>query len=261
MDRLARLGFCSRGVVYAVIGLLALNIAWQGTSGDASASKEGALREIAERSFGRSLLLVLAVGLAGYAVWRLSEALWGKRDEDDEAKRTAKRLLSAGKAGAYLVLLASTLRFVTEGPSAGGTGGDEQEETMTARVLEWPGGRLLVIGVGLGLLGGGLYVVYRGLAQKFEKRLDTSEMGPITARLVDVAGTCGLIARGLLFSLVGFVLVKAGLDFDPEQANGIDGTLKLMATQAYGTALLTITALGLIAYGLYSLAEARYRQL
>lgn len=261
VDRLARLGFVSRGVVYAVIGLLALNIAWRGTSGDASASKEGALREIAERSFGRTLLLVLAVGLAGYALWRLSEAAWGKRDEDDEAKRSAKRLLSAGKAGAYLVLLASTLRFVAEGPSAAGGGGDEQEQTMTARVLDWPGGRALAIAVGIGLLGGGLYVVYRAVAQKFDKRLDTSDMGPITGRVVDVAGTCGLIARGLVFALVGFVLVKAALDHEPQEAKGIDGTLKLIAAQTYGTVLLTATALGLIAYGIYSLAEARYRQL
>ncbi len=261
MDWLARLGFCSRGVVYAVIGLLGLNIAWRGTSGDASASKEGALREISERYFGRSLLLVLAVGLAGYAMWRLSEALWGKRDEDDDAKRTAKRLLSAGKAGTYLVLLASTLKFVSEGPSAGGSQGDEQEQTMTARVLELPGGRVAVIAVGLALIAGGLYVIYRGLAQKFDKRLDTSEMGPVMGRAVDVAGTYGLLARGLVFALLGFVLVKAAVDFDPEKANGIDGTLKLIASHAYGTILLTATALGLIAYGIYSLAEARYRQL
>ena len=115
--------------------------------------------------------------------------------------------------------------------------------------------------VGLGFVAGGLYVVYRGLAQKFEKRLDTSEMGPITGRVVDVLGTVGLAARGLVFSLIGFVLVKAAIDFDPQQANGIDGTLKLIARQTYGGILLTVTAVGLVAYGLYSFAEARYRQL
>lgn len=271
VDRLARLGFAARGVVYGVIGLIALQIARQGdagessgsggSGGDNSASKDGALREIAERSFGRALLLVLAVGLAGYALWRLSEAAWGKRDEDDERKRTAKRVLSAAKAVVYLTFLASTLRFVKEGPSAGGAGGDRQEESWTARILDLPAGQLLVGAVGLGLLAGGAYVIYRGIAQKYEKRLDTADMGPITGRVVDVTGVVGMTARGLVFALAGFVLVKAAVDFDAEEANGIDGTLKLIARQTYGSVLLTVTAIGLLCYGVYSFAEARYRQI
>lgn len=260
-DRLARLGFCARGLVYAIVGLIAIQIAW-GVSGGAGedASKEGALREIAERPLGRPLLVVLAVGLAGYALWRASEALWGKRDEDDERKRTAKRAGSAAKAVLYAAFLGSTVKFITGGPSQGG-GGDEQEETLTASVLDLPGGRLLVGAVGLAIIAGGIYVAYRGLAQKFEKRLDTSEMGPVTGRVVDVVGTVGMAARGLIFGVAGFLLLKAAVDFDPEEATGVDGTLKLIARQTYGQVLLTATAIGLIAYGLYSFAEARYRQL
>jgi hypothetical protein len=261
VDRVARLGFCARGVVYGVIGLVALQMVRNGSTDGADASKTGALREIAERPFGRQLLMVLAVGLAGYAVWRLSEALWGARDEEDERKRAAKRLLSIGKACVYLAFLVSTLQFVRRGPSAGSGGGDGQEQTMTARVLDLPGGQLLVGAVGIGLLVGGGYVVYRGLSQKFEKRLDTSEMGGVVGPIVDVAGTLGLAARGLVFSLAGFVLAKAAVDFDPQEANGIDGTLKLIARQTYGSVLLAIIAVGLVAYGVYSFAEARYREL
>jgi hypothetical protein len=257
----ARIGFCGRGVVYAVIGLLALQIVSHGPTNGTNANKDGALREIAERSYGRTLLVVLAAGLAGYAIWRLSEAVWGYEDEDDEHKRTAKRLLSAGKAAVYIAFLSTAVRFVSQGPAGGGRQGDQQEESMTARFLDLPGGQLLVAAVGLGLIAGGLYVVYRGLAQKFEKRLDTSEMGPVIGRIVDVTGTVGLAARGLVFSLAGLVLVQAAIDFDPRQANGIDGTLKLLARQTYGGVLLTATAIGLIAYGVYSFAEARYRQL
>jgi len=261
-DRLARLGFCARGLVYAIVGLIAIQIAW-GVSGGAGedASKEGALREIAERPLGRPLLVVLAVGLAGYALWRASEALWGKRDEDDERKRTAKRAGSAAKAVLYAAFLVSTVKFISGGPSQGSGGGDEQEETLTASVLDLPGGRLLVGAVGLAIIAGGIYVAYRGLAQKFEKRLDTSEMGPVTGRVVDVVGTVGMAARGLIFGVAGFLLLKAAVDFDPEEATGVDGTLKLLARQTYGQLLLTATAIGLIAYGLYSFAEARYRQL
>lgn len=261
-DRLARLGFCARGLVYAIVGLIAIQIAW-GVSGGAGedASKEGALREIAERPLGRPLLVVLAVGLAGYALWRASEALWGKRDEDDERKRTAKRAGSAAKAVLYAAFLVSTVKFISGGPSQGSGGGDEQEETLTASVLNLPGGRLLVGAVGLAIIAGGIYVAYRGLAQKFEKRLDTSEMGPVMGRVVDVVGTVGMAARGLIFGVAGFLLLKAAVDFDPEEATGVDGTLKLLARQTYGQLLLTATAIGLIAYGLYSFAEARYRQL
>lgn len=264
VDRVARLGFCARGVVYGVIGLIALQIARHGTSSgstQSSANKEGALREIADRQFGRALLLVLAVGLAGYALWRISEALWGKRDEVDERKRTAKRIGSAGKATVYVALLVSTLRFVHKGPSAGGTGGDQQERSWTARALDLPGGRLMVGALGITLMAAGAYMIRRGLTQKFEKRLDTSDMGPLVGPMVDITGAVGISARGLVVGLAGFVAVKAAMQVDPAQAHGIDGTLRLIAHQTYGGVLLTITAVGLVCYGIYSFAEARYRQL
>jgi hypothetical protein len=260
-DRLARLGFCARGLVYGIVGVIALQIAWGGSDRAQDASKDGALREIAERPMGGVLLGVLAVGMAGYALWRATEAAWGKRDEQDEAKRSAKRLGSASKAGFYGLLTVSTVRFMTSGPQAHSAGGDQKEETLTARVLGWPAGQLLVGAIGLAVIGGALYVAYRGLSQKFDERLDTSEMAPATGRAVDVLGTVGLAAKGLVFGLAGFLLLKAAIDFDPDQATGLDGTLKTIAHQTYGQLLLTATAVGLIAYGLYSFVEARYRQL
>ena len=257
-DRLARLGFCARGLVYVIVGVLALQIAFgTGSRGD-EASKEGALRQIAERQLGGVLLAVLAVGLAGYALWRASEALWGKRDEDDEAKRAAKRAGSAGKAVLYAALCVSTIQFIANGPRAAG---GEQQQTLTARVLDWPGGQWLVGAVGAALITGGLYVTYRGLAQKFDKRLDTSDMGPVMGATVDVVGTVGMAARGLVFGVAGFLLIRSALDFESDESIGIDGTLRTIAQQAYGQILLTVTAIGLIAYGLYSFAEARYRRL
>ena len=260
-DRLARLGFCARGLIYMIVGAIAFEIARSPKSGaDEEASKEGALREIADRSFGRPLLVVLAIGLAGYALWRATEALWGRRDEDDEAKRLAKRAFSGFRAILYATFCVTTVRFATR-PSSSGGGGDEQEESWTARALDWPLGQLIVGAVGAGLIGGGLWVAYRGLAQKFEKRLDTSDMGPTTGTVVDVLGTVGLAARGLVFSVAGFLFVKAAIDFNPEEATGVDGTLRTIADHAYGQVLLTATAAGLVAYGLYSFFEARYRQL
>lgn len=255
---LARVGFCARGVVYAVVGVIALRIAWSGRGGN-DASKEGALREISERPFSGVLLVVLAVGMAGYALWRATEAAWGHRDEPDEPKRTVKRVGSGAKALVYGALLASTLRFLVGGPDEAGRG--EEERSWTAQAMDLPGGRVLVVVTAIAILGAGGYIAYRGLSQRFEKRLDTTEMGPLTGRAVDVVGTVGLAARGAVVSVAGFLLLRAALDHDPDEARGVDGTLKVIARQAYGKALLTATAFGIIAYGLYSFAEARYRRL
>jgi len=258
-DRWARLGFCARGVVYCIIGLIALEVARDGGRGD-EASKDGALREIAERPLGGVLLVVLAVGLAGYALWRATEALWGKQDEEDEAKRSAKRLGSAARAVFYAVFCLTTVRFIMNGPSEGNTG-EQQEQTLVARALDLPAGQWIVGAVGIAIIAGAAYSGYRGLTQKFEKRLDTSEMGPVMGSAVDVLGTVGLVARSLVFAVAGYLLLRAAIDFDPEKTAGLDGTLKTMARQAYGQVLLTVTAVGLIAYGVYSFAEARYRRL
>jgi hypothetical protein len=259
VSRGARLGLIARGVVYVLIGLIALQVA-RGDGQGEQANKEGALREVAERSWGGVLLVALAVGLASYALWRATEALWGHRDEEDPRKRTAKRLGSAARAVFYGVFCATTVRFILDGPRAA-SGGEQEEKTFVARTLELPAGQWIVAGAGAAIIAGAVYIGYRGLSGKFEKRLDTSDMGPVMGRTVDVLGTVGLVARSLVFALAGYLLIKAAIDFDPDQARGLDGTLKTMARQPFGRLLLTATAVGLMAYGLYSWVEARYRRI
>jgi hypothetical protein len=259
VDRVARAGFVARGVVYGIIGVLALQIARNGGRGG-QANKQGALREIAERPFGGALLAALAVGLAGYALWRLTEALWGKRDEDDERKRTVKRLGSGARALFYGAFCVTTVRFITNGPGQAQGNGEEQQQTLVARVLQWPAGQWLVAAAGVIVIGGALYIGYRGLSQKFDERLDTSQMGPVAGTTVDVLGTVGMVARSAVFALAGYLLIQAAIDADPGEAHGLDGTLKTMAHQTYGQVLLLVVAIGLLAYGLYSWAEARYRE-
>lgn len=261
----ARLGFAGRGVIYLIIGVLALQIA-TGDNQGREADRKGALQEVADKPFGGALLVVLAVGIAGYALWRFSNAAWGERSESDEKKRTVKRLSSAGKGVLYLAFLASVISVLVgrgrggDG-SGGGGGGEQQATTWTAKVLGWPSGRLLVAAAGVAIVAGAGYMIYRGIRRKFEKHLDEGRMGPTTRRVVPVVGAVGLSARGVVFGLAGLLLIKAAADFDPNEAKGVDGTLRTIAAQPYGQILLVAAALGLVAFGVYSFVEARWRRL
>jgi len=133
VDRTARLGFVARGVVYAIVAGIAVRIAI-GDGSSEQANKQGALQAIADQPFGRGILVVLALGLAGYAVWRFSEAMTGYRDEEDEKKRTAKRLASAGKGLIYVLFCASAISVIA-GRSSGN--GEQQPKSWTAR--SWSG--------------------------------------------------------------------------------------------------------------------------
>ncbi len=154
----------------------------------------------------------------------------------------------------------TTVRFILGGPRTG-TEGDQQQKTLVSRALELPAGQWIVAGAGVAVIAGAIYIGYRGLSQKFDERLDTSEMGPVTGATVDVLGTVGMVARSVVFALAGYLLIRAAIDYDPNKASGLDGTLKTMAQATFGQVILALTAFGLTCYGLYSFAEARYRQL
>jgi hypothetical protein len=257
VDRLARLGFVGRGVIYLIVGVLAVQI----VTGDnqQAADKNGALQEVAEKPFGNGLLVILAIALAGYALWRFSEAIWGKRSEDDPKKRTAKRLGSAAKGVAYAAFCATTVSFVA---GRGSSDGNQQEKSWTAKVMEWPGGRGIVAAVGLAIVIGGLALMVVGLTRRFEKKLELGRLSHGARKAAVAVGTFGVSARGAVFALAGLLLVRAAKDYNPQEAQGIDGTLRTIADRPYGQVLLVLAALGLLAFGVYSAAvEARYRKL
>ena len=256
LDRAARVGFAGRGVLYLTVAFLAVGIA-RGRGGQ-QADKQGAVRALAETRFGTALLILLVVGFTGYALWQAAEAAWGRRDEGDETKRTAKRAGSAVKALVYAALAATTASILLGG---GGGGSGQQESTWTAKVLELPGGRILVGLAGLVIVCVGGWLVARGVQRKFEKHLDTASMPREVRGATAVGGLVGHTARGVVAGLAGLLLVKAALDYDPREAKGIDGTLRTIALQPYGRILLLAAAVGLAAFGLFSFVEARYRRL
>ncbi len=255
LERLARAGLAARGLLYIVVAILAAQVA-RGHD-DTRADKQGALRAVVRQPFGRVLVLALAIGFAGYATWRFVEAGVGPRDEPDGRKAMFKRLGYAARGALYAFFFASAVKLFIWSNTATS---QQAEADWTARVLNWPGGMWLVTGIGLVLIGSGLYVGWRGLSGKFRKRLKSYEMGASERRWVRAVGTVGMVARMVVWTLIGVFLVAAARQHDPQQAVGIDGALKRLADRSYGPALLVVVAFGLAAYGLYSFAEARYRR-
>lgn len=259
--RLAQAGLAARALLYSVVGVLAIQIALSGGGGE-QASQSGALRSLAqEGAWGTFLVGLLGVGLAGYALWRLSQFFIEKGDdEDSDVERWVMRISYLVRAIIYagLSVLAFTIAFGSGGGggSGGGSGGGAQ--TMTARVMQAPGGRWLVGAVGLVIIGVALYQGYKAYTQEFMEELRTGQMGPGERRWVRRIGVAGHAARAVAFSIIGFFVTLAAVQFDPDEAVGLDGALQRLARQPYGPWILLLVALGLLAYGVYQAARVRY---
>jgi hypothetical protein len=255
----ARIGLASRGVVYVLIGVLAIGIAI-GTT-DAEADRSGALRQIADKPFGSVLLGVMTAGFIGYAVWRLFDAAVGHTDERDEKKRTVQRLNSLVRAVIYASISATTISFLVHGSSSKSGGGGSNPAPWTARLMKHGGGRELVGLAGAVVIGIGIAFVVKAFTASFMKKMRTAGMSSRVRAAVSGFGRAGYAARGVVFGLIGVFLLKAAIQFDPKDAKGIDGTLKTLADQAYGQWLLGVCAVGLAMFGLFSFMQARYRKL
>ena len=248
---LARAGLIGRGFIYGIIGILALKLAL-GDGGEAT-DQQGALTTIAQQSFGEVLLILVAVALAGYALWKLVRAAVGHGAEQrDDA---TDRLAAVGSGIAYAILCVTAVEIlIGSGSSSGST------KQTTGGVLDWTGGPVLVAIAGAILIGVAAYQAYKGLAKKFLEDAKTHEMGPTVRKGYTWVGVFGLVARAVIFALVGYGLIKAAIDYDPDEAVGLDGALLTLTQAKYGPVLLGIVAAGLAGFAIYSFADARYRK-
>jgi hypothetical protein len=255
-ERLARAGLVAKGLTFGLVAVLALDVAISG-SGKLE-DRPGALHAVAESSFGRVLLAVLAIGLAGYAIWRLILAVLGRKLESGERESAPKRVADVARALLYGWLAFLCAELVFDADEGSGQGNDQKE--LTARVLDWPLGRWLVAAAGLAVLGAGAFNLYRAVSQKFRKDLKEEQMTGEERRSYTVIGVLGHAARGIVFGLVGFFIVRAAWEYDPDDAIGLDGALAKLAHAEYGSLLLGAVAAGLLAYALFCLVQARYRR-
>ena len=255
LEWLARGGLIAYGVVHLLVGWLALQIAWGGSSG-ISADTSGALRTLADQPFGKVLLWVVAVGLVALALWQTSQAIWGYRNQD-RAKRIRKQVTSGAKATVYAGLAVSAA-LVARGS---GSSSSQSQQQATTGVLAWPGGRVLVVAAGVVIIAVALASIIKGVKKSFTEEIDISSVSPTARKGVLGLGQAGYIAKGLALSVVGGLLTYATLTFDQQTAQGLDGALQTILAQPFGRFLLTAVALGFVAFGLFAILQSRYRRM
>lgn len=254
-ETLGRVGLVGRGFLYAVVALLALQLALGAP--DAEASPNGALAWIGERPFGKFLLVALTAALFALAAWRFLDAAFGDPVEGSE---TSDRVRFAGKGAVYLALAVAALSTTianwggSTGGGSGATDGSSQKKA-TAVVLSWPMGQWIVAGVGVAFIAYAAFMFKRhALDEKFLERLSNH------SDAVSRFGRFGYGARSVVWAVIGYLLVQAAVTYNPDEAGGLSSALYELAGSGWGRWVLALVALGLFAFGAFCVAEARYRK-
>jgi hypothetical protein len=253
MSALARAGLAARGVIYALIGIIAIQLAL-GIS-RRQAENSGALRLVAATPFGSVLLWLLVVGFAGLTMWRLSEATWGANGRDGH--KASQRLLHLFKAVLYGFITYGILKYALGLGAPIST--NKQSADLTATAFKYPGGRFAVGIAGIIIVVVGVYLAYQAYQATFMRDMRMGTASPTTRNAVRRLGQAGGVARGAVFSTVGVFLVVAAIQAKPGKAKGIDAALVALAKTPLGPWLLGLVAVGLVLFGVYSLCEARWR--
>lgn len=251
LQRFARFGYASKAVVYLLVGVLAVQAAFGSSQ---ATDSSGALRSIIDAPFGRVLLGLMAVGLFSYAAWRGYSALTNP-ENDSVWRRLYAGLTTLIYGGLGLEAARLALR------NGGGGGGGDQASHWTARALAQPFGAWLVGVVGVGLLLFGVSQLVHAWKAELDDQLDLSRLSGDQRSWVVRVSRFGIAARGAVLLLIGGFVVKAALEFDASEARGVEGALRSLESQPYGSWLLAAVALGLAAYGVYELVRARYRRI
>jgi hypothetical protein len=253
LERLTRAGFIGYGIIHLLFAWLAFQIAFSGSS--AEGDQSGALQALAKQPFGTFLIWLIVAGLVAMAIWQGFEAAIGHRGEQGRT-RVAERAVSAGRAIVYLYLAWTGVKVLQ---GKGATSADSQQQTSQS-LMSSGGGRFLVGLAGLVVAGIGIGLVVYGVLKKFEKHLELGRMSAGTRRTARRLGIAGYGAKGVAYTIAGVLLLTAAVQYDPDKARGLDAALRTLAAQSYGKYLLGLMALGIAAYGLFCLIEAKYRK-
>lgn len=256
LEFLERVGYIARGVLYAVMGALALGLAL-GVGGLAT-DQSGSLVFLTSGPLGKAMLLVVAVGLAAYAIWGFVRAIFDPLNRGRDAHGVLDRLgfVWSGISYAALSIFAFQL-FAGSGKAAS----RDSTQTAISKVLALPAGKWVAVAIGLIAIGVGIYQFVMAYKASFKKDLKRQEMTRDQEDFVVALGRLGFFARGVVFTLVGWFVLQGGLHRDPNQVHGFSGAFLFLLAQPYGHLLLGIVALGFVALGLHSFASARWMKL
>lgn len=257
MLRLARFGYATKGIIYLIIGTLAAELAIG--HGGSAADQYGALQTINEQPFGKVLLAIVALGLLGFALRCFIQAIVDTEGKGNDAKGTIARIGYAFVGVSYAALAFGAYQLV-DGVDHTDKSSTISTQEWTALLLKQPFGVALVVLIGLMVIVVALYLFYKAYTAQFRFRLNLATVNAHVSKWVILCGRCGYVALGIVLSIIGIFLIVAALQHDPHQAKGLDSALKTLAHEPFGSILLCIVVLGLIAYGVFSLMEARYRR-
>jgi hypothetical protein len=256
-ERLARFGYASKGLVYFIVGFLAAQAAF--SMGGRTTDTSGALSEIVNQPFGKFLLFLVTIGIIGYALWRIVQTILDPEHQGQkvDAKRIAQRIGYALSALGYAGLALTAVKLIM----GSGGGNSNRTEDLTAQILGQPFGQWLVGLAGSIVIGVGFSYFYEAYKAKFRRHFKLDEMSQTEQTWATRLGRFGIAARGVVFVIIGFFLIQAARLSDASQTKGLGDVLGILAQQPFSPVILGIVPLGLIAYGIYSAIEARYRKI
>ena len=252
-----RAGFVARSVTYGVVGAIALALAVGAGAAPTEPNQQGALELIAKAPLGRVAVAVAAVGLLAYALWKLGQGAFGRGPEGGGDSDPKDRIGNLAGGVVYLGFFAVAVRILFGDSSSGSS----EPSKAASGVLGWPGGAVIVGVAGCVLIAISLYQIYDAFRGGFAEDTKQQEMSRLERRAFMAIGRVGLIARAMVFGLIGYFVVKTAIDYNPRETTGLDGALARVHHEPFGPWLLGLVAAGLIVFAAYSLLEARYRRL
>jgi len=256
LEILERLGYAVRGALYAVMGLLALKVVLSVAGGQAT-DLTGSLVALISNPFGKLVLIVAAAGLGAYSVWGFVRAIYDPLHRGSDASGYMARLGFVSSALSYAAIVIFALKLLA---GSGASTADSTQKTV-ASVLTHPAGGAVTVLIGLVAIGVGLGQFLESYRATFARDLKRAEMSATTRTFVIRLGRFGMFSRGVIFLIIGWFVVQAGIHHNPEEAQGFGGAFVFLLAQPFGRILLGVVALGLVALGLHSFACARWVRL
>lgn len=256
LELLERLGYLVRGALYAVMGLLALKIVLS-VAGGQTTDLTGSLVVLVSNPYGKLVLIITVVGLAAYSVWGFTRAIYDPLHRGSDASGYLARLGFVSSALSYLAIVFFAIKLLA---GSGATTNDSTKNTI-ASVLTHPAGGALTILIGLVVIGVALGQFLEAYRATFARDLKGAEMSPRTRDIVVKLGRFGMFSRGVIFLVIGWFVVQAGIHHDPSQTQGFSGAFVFLLAQPFGRIVMGIVALGFVALGLHSFACARWVKL